>query len=165
VPSYDIRGCELRSQLADLLGRIGESPDLYSEPDVILDFSDAGLVFIEVKYKSPNEVTKDLHKFERYFCGSTAFSDQDRITTSGLYELARNWAIACRLAAGRPVTLVNLVRRSSAESVRMKQFEAGISGDKMRTFRQIQWSKLLGAVPRQPWLQDYLDALKPTLHD
>jgi hypothetical protein len=82
---------------------LGERLDSRSEPDVILDFRDAGVVLIEVKLRSCNDrLNARSPKWDRYLDGTDAFVDRAKARGSGLYELARNWRIAFDLANGRP---------------------------------------------------------------
>jgi hypothetical protein len=53
------RGIELRSQLRTLCASLKEDPTSFSEPDVIIDLGEGGLVFIEVKYRSGNDQKLD----------------------------------------------------------------------------------------------------------
>src|SRR5215475_9289651 len=49
------RGLEIRERLEKLCVSLGERSDSFSEPDVIIDFGEGGVVFIEVKYRSKND--------------------------------------------------------------------------------------------------------------
>jgi hypothetical protein len=49
------RGAEIQTQLRDLCVGLKEDPNSCSEPDVIVDLGEAGLIFIEVKYLSRND--------------------------------------------------------------------------------------------------------------
>jgi hypothetical protein len=85
-------GAEIRRQLCDLCVSLGEDRNSFSEPDVIIDFGNDGLMFIEVKYRSGNDSKPvDYRGWSKY--GSTAvlawrFED---VKASGCYELMRNW--------------------------------------------------------------------------
>ncbi len=68
----------------------------------------AGIVFIEVKYRSLNDnKDADYGGWSRYL-DTDAFADPLSLRRSGHYELARNWRIGWDLAGERPFTLVNL---------------------------------------------------------
>src|ERR1700733_12635533 len=109
LPSTSENGWQLRQKIETTLKEIGELSNSYSEPDVMLDFGSAGLVIIEVKYRSGNAICKDRSKFIKYVEGSGAFKRGEQASDSGLYELARNWRIGFDLSNHRPITLVNLV--------------------------------------------------------
>jgi hypothetical protein len=53
------RGVEIRKELISILDQIGEHPRSLSEPDVVLDYAEAGLVVIEVKLGSKNDESSD----------------------------------------------------------------------------------------------------------
>jgi hypothetical protein len=109
VPGADRRGIDIKKNLITILKQIGEDPQKYSEPDVILDFGDIGVVLIEVKYRSPNDTLNEKSpKWEKYLHNSSAFADINGLKKTGYYELARNWRIAWDLAGGRPMAFINL---------------------------------------------------------
>ena len=109
VLGADRRGIDIKKNLITILKQIGEDPQKYSEPDVILDFGDIGVVVIEVKYRSPNDkLNEKSPKWEKYLHNSSAFADINGLKKTGYYELARNWRIAWDLAGGRPMAFINL---------------------------------------------------------
>ncbi len=109
VPGGDRHGINVQKNLITVLNQIGESPQKYSEPDVMFDFGDIGVVLIEVKYCSPNDTLDEKSpKWDKYINGSSAFVDIAGVQKSGYYELARNWRIAWDLAGGRSMALINL---------------------------------------------------------
>lgn len=164
-----IRGQQLRDRLRQILrAAFREEQRSYSEPDVILDFGSDGVIFIEVKYKSPNCIESDGRKFSPYLSG-TAFSDSDMIRSSGLYELTRNWAILDQVAGNRPMTLVNLIlsgARNKAEQNSLRQFRSGLITSSDRKFVQSTWGELLAVIAGRPaWFSDYLRELNPPLEN
>jgi hypothetical protein len=147
-------GDELRSRLIAICNELGENPLSRSEPDIILDFGDAGVVVIEVKYRSPNDRRPFDARYTKYVWNTTAFSDAEAVGRSGLCELARNWRIGVDLAAGRPFILMNLVKRVEGAE-QMAQFCSGLSTVK-GSFRTILWKKLISVFAQPEWLQRYL---------
>ncbi len=157
-PPQSSRGTQIRQQLIDICHTLGERPDSTSEPDVIVDFGDAGLVCIEVKYRSRNERRAVGSVFSRYVFSADAFNDGNKIVQSELYKLARNWRIGTELAGRRNFTLVNLVAISdSADRSRVEQFTAGLATGHNRRFRVVNWNRLLYAFDRPGWLEQYLE--------
>jgi hypothetical protein len=158
-------GCHnIRTALIGAADQLGEAPHSRSEPDVVLDFGPAGIVFIEVKFRSGNDkLRSDSPKWHRYLHTSDAFADTDAVKASGLYELARNWRFAWDLRAGRPMALVNLGRSDlfGEESThRLDTLEAGLSlSDDARLLR-LEWRTVLdqcaSIAPFPAWMSDYL---------
>lgn len=125
VPGTERRGIDIRENLSTILDQIGENPKKYSEPDVILDFGDIGVVVIEVKYRSPNDtLNENSPKWEKYLLNSSAFSDIIGVKKTGYYELARNWRIAWDLAGGRSMALINLGPESILKEMMVRKFES-----------------------------------------
>lgn len=148
VPT-DNKAALLRTELIRVSDAIGEESYKRSEPDVLLDFGDDGLVIVEVKYLSGNSVVKDLDKFNRYTRNTEAFHDTHKAKTSGLYELVRNWRICWDLADGRPFKLVNLGLPKHFEGrvvQRLDSFEASLNKGPRREFLRITWPDVLRAL-------------------
>lgn len=109
-----------------LAGRIvSVKPRRRSEPDVILDFADVGLVIVAVKYRSGNDQQKCGDKHEKYLSNTDAFAEPELIGRAQLYELARNWRIGVELAEGRPFTFVNLLSIRHPASDRISDRRGG----------------------------------------
>jgi hypothetical protein len=158
VPARTPESDVLCRNLVSILKSLGETSQSYSEPDVIMDFGDEGLVLIEVKYKSGNDGTTPADKFTKYVEGSSAFRNADSTISSGLYEFTRNWRIGFDLSAGRAITLVNLVLASrSSESIPLESFSNGLAQDRTHQFRQIRWPDLLDQISLPDWLSEYAD--------
>jgi hypothetical protein len=50
------RGKEIQGRLRELCAGLREDPNSFSEPDVIVDFGEHGVMFIEVKHQSGNDL-------------------------------------------------------------------------------------------------------------
>jgi hypothetical protein len=166
VPLCDANGKSLRDALICVLDTIGEDRKLYSEPDVILDFGRTGLIFIEVKLKSPNDSGEANERWQKYFKGPThsslsqPFADVEGIRHSGLYELMRNWRIAWDLTRERPMALVNLgperLFQGQAEAAKLDQFQGALSLSSTRRFVPATWETILHSIPHQDeWFARY----------
>jgi hypothetical protein len=142
-----VLGMEIRRQLCDLCANLHESPNRYSEPDVIVDLGAAGVIFIEVKHRSPNDCKlADYHGWSKYASADRLTWQIEDVKASGCYELARNWCILKNLAAERPSTLVNLGARTlffGAEGARLDRFVAGLNTDERSQFLRVTWSDFL----------------------
>ena len=144
-----LTGQKLQQAVEQVSDALGEHPDSRTEPDVVLDFGEAGLVIVEVKYKSGNDVSDRADKFARYVNEPGAFPDSASATTSQLYELVRNWRFAADLANGRPFALVNLApAKTLAKTPGMPEFLRGIAPSSGRTFVPLSWADVL-ATARQ----------------
>lgn len=161
IPKGDSLGKSIRHQLENIVDAIGEDSQRRSEPDVILDFGDAGLVFIEVKLWSPNETKKDDYAgWEKYITSTGAFLDPDKVKCSGFYELSRNWRIACEMANSRPMALVNLgpgTLFKDDDKTDMGIFCESLRLSPIRQFVKVTWKTFLDAIPKKPeWFSQYI---------
>jgi hypothetical protein len=142
------RGAEIRKQLTDLCISLQERPNSFSEPDVIVDLGEEGLMFIEVKYLSGNDSKPaDYPGWSRYEQAARLAWRIKDVKASGCYELARNWFLLKNLAAERPATLVNLGPAKlflGAEGARLNRFVAALGTDERSHFMKVTWSDLLG---------------------
>jgi hypothetical protein len=148
-PAASPRGESIRKRVIEICDLLTEKPRRRSEPDVILDFADHGLVIIEVKYRSGNDQQKFGVKHEKYLLGTDAFAQPKLIQSSWLYELTRNWRIGVELAAGRPFTLVNLVVKNR-EPNQTRRFCSGLNCQK-GTFQVVTWANFLSQCNRAEW--------------
>lgn len=152
-------GLELADDLIRVSQQLGEAPVSRSEPDVIIDGGREGLMVIEVKYLSGNEIKADHHRFAGYL-DERFFSDAARVQRSGMYELVRNWRIGCELAGDRPMTLINLgvKPRLLRQGGALTDFEASLEQSEMRRFRLVDWREFLHgwSQHRPDWLEHYL---------
>ena len=157
------RGDETRGQLTSCCVSLGEDPKSLSEPDVIIDLGDGGLVFIEVKYRSGNEFKEeDYPGWKKYLGSSTLAWRSDEVKRSGCYELARNWRLLNVLAGNRSATLVNLGPPSlfqGKKGAELERFIAALGTSKRSQFKKVTWSELLGEVlPEAPkWFSEFCD--------
>lgn len=153
-PLNSASGKTMVDHLVKVCDHLGEVPDRRSEPDVIMDFADEGLIIIEVKYGSANATETFGTKHQKYLDCTDAFSDTNAIRDSRLYELARNWRIGVDLAGGRRFTLLNLVV-ADREVRATDQFKAGLN-PAVGNFEVAVWSDLLECCEKPEWLQLYL---------
>jgi hypothetical protein len=160
VPPSDPRAGAIRQRLEELLLRIGENLESFSEPDVILDLGPAGIVMIEVKYRSLNDTKPADHGGWSRYIDTDAFADPMTLRNGGHYELARNWRIGWELAGERPFTLANLgpaVLFEGSVGKRLTEFERCLQRREGRCFRQLPWPRLLEAIPGWAgWFKDYV---------
>jgi hypothetical protein len=128
---------------------------------VIIDCGEAGVVIIEVKYHSGNDLRDDGH-WDRYLPGPGAFDDPAKAKASQLYELVRNWRIAHDLAAGRPFTLVNLATATKLKTTKgIDDFNDSLRKSPEHSFLPLRWDLFLAALEKEcmglpPWLDGYL---------
>ena len=161
VPSDDAAGAGLVNRLKDVCRAIPEEAARFSEPDVILDFGDLGLVFIEVKLHSPNDrKPPDYSGWSKYLRGTSAFSDPQSVAATGLYELTRNWRLAWDLSDGRPIWLINLgpdELTSGDYGALLRLWSECLAKDQRHRFVSLTWTQLLASIPSRPeWLDAYL---------
>jgi hypothetical protein len=161
IPKDDSHGKSIRHQLENIVDAIGEDSKRRSEPDVILDFGDAGLVFVEVKLWSPNEAKKgDYAGWGKYLASTEAFLDPSKVKRSGFYELSRNWRIAWEMANSRPVALVNLgpdTLFKDDDKANMENFCESLRLSPIRQFLKVTWKTFLDAIPNKPeWFSQYI---------
>lgn len=155
------RGATVQQALLGVTSVLGENPVSRSEPDVILDLGDAGVIVIEVKFGAANDRRTDA-SWGRYLHGVGAFSDPEKAQGSGLYELVRNWRIAHDLADGRPFTVVNLAPGNTlATTEGMDQFAASLRTSSTAQFLPLTWDSFMTAVETASgslpaWLETYL---------
>jgi hypothetical protein len=140
---------------------LGENPVSCTEPDVILDVGDGGVIVIEVKFGSANDYRRDAN-WGLYLPNAGAFSNPEEAQASGLYELLRNWRIAHELADGRPFRVVNLASaRTLAATKNLDQFAASLRASSTCRFLPLTWDSFLTAVETASgslpsWLETYL---------
>jgi hypothetical protein len=148
------RGSEIHRLLIELCTSLKEDANSFSEPDVIIDLGEDGLVFIEVKYLSGNDSkSAEYSGWTKYGLASQLFWQFEDIKASGCYELARNWCLLKSLAAGRPATLANLGPASlflGKEGARLDRFVASLSSDDSSHFVKLSWPDLLGKLDNMP---------------
>ena len=150
---------EVARQLIRVSDELGEAPQSRSEPDVILDGGETGLIFIEVKYLSGNDLQIGHPHFAEYV-DSEAFIDPAVSLQSGMYELARNWRIATEMAGDRPMSLVNLGQRARLlrQQKSLELFTDSLDQSRRWQFRLMDWREFLESwrQHRPGWLTEYL---------
>jgi hypothetical protein len=161
VLGADPRGIDIKKNLITILNQIGEDPQKYSEPDVILDFGNIGVVVIEVKYRSPNDTLNEKSpKWEKYLHNSSAFAEIIGVKKTGYYELARNWRIAWDLAGGRPMALLNLGPDSifkRDDGKKIHEFSNSLRQNKTHKFFDVTWTRFFEGASQNPkWFDRYL---------
>ncbi len=149
-----------RDRLVEVSNALGELRSSRSEPDVIVDAGPAGLLFIEVKLRSPNDHKSSGYEHWGKYESRDSHADWDGIKDGGLYELARNWRIGLDMAGGRPFTLMNLLpeKTSSKELNEIDVFKSQLATlENQHEFGRKSWEDFLSAVPYvAPWLRSYL---------
>jgi hypothetical protein len=143
------RSSEVLAALVGVSNALEENECARSQPDVILDYGDSGVVVIEVKYLTGNQ--RAAHPRVRHYAdGTPAFVDWRSAVASGLYELVRNWRIAHELAHGRPFVVVNLAPAGTLFSTPgMDSFRAAIAASSTARFMPLPWSVFLADVLRE----------------
>jgi hypothetical protein len=150
---------DIAEELATVCEELGERPNAYSEPDVVLVWPDR-IVVLEAKYRSPNDVNPGHKGFPLYLDVPDLFAvDPTAVTAAGFYELTRNWRIGADLAKrlSREFTLLNIGRKEAAGSA--AQFSALLAQTPGRRFGFLTWAELLDraaqVAPLPAWLDDY----------
>jgi hypothetical protein len=141
------RGLEIRSKLQKICASLRERRNSFSEPDVIVDAGEDGLLFIEAKYRGKNDYKQPEYRgWSKYQVASRLTWWFDDVRASGCYELARNWCLLKHLARDRPATLANLGSADlfAASRGRLERFDAALNEDHGSRFVTITWSDLLG---------------------
>jgi hypothetical protein len=115
---------------------------------VIIDLGEDGLIFIEVKHLSANDLkAADYSGWSRYASAAQLGWRIEDVKASGCYELARNWCLLKGLAGDRPANLVNLGPArlfGGAEGSHLDRFSAALGTDARSHFMKVTWSDLLG---------------------
>jgi hypothetical protein len=165
VPSRDGSVSQAPAGLHRVSCLLQETTDRRTEPDVILDFGVARIVFVEVKFRSGNEIKSSQYEhWDRYLGDQEAgpFKIPAEVRSNGHYELVRNWRIAWELsrALNVPVALINLGKDAlfnGAKGKALSVYESLLAQDGAHAFYRLSWRHLLdaaGDIP--PWLQTYL---------
>ena len=157
----DGTGNAIRERLRELCLSLGEQSRSLSEPDVMIDLGEKGLVIIEVKHRSGNDKkAADYAGWQRYLDAPHVKWSGTDVQATGLYELARNWCLLTGLSGGRRVTLVNLAPQrlfDRAPGRKLEDFRLAIREDEARHFVTLSWCSLLDAIlPDVPtWLAEF----------
>ena len=86
LPAMDAKGRHLRSRLLAIMNALGENTRSYAEPDVLLDFNEAGIVAIEATYRSSNEHKGESYTGWKSYVSSEAFCDAPAAKKTGLSD-------------------------------------------------------------------------------
>lgn len=159
----DATGTAIREKLRNLCLSLGEQSNSLSEPDVLIDLGDKGLVIIEVKHRSGNDYKKHDYsgwKSRGYLDAPYLNWSAEKVKATGLYELARNWCILNGLAGSRKAALVNLAPQRLFEGAagrQLEEFRQAIRVNERREFVTLRWDRLLdAALPDAPkWLTGF----------
>jgi hypothetical protein len=151
----DARGAQVRERLVAACRGLGEDPQSLSEPDVIMDLGPHGVVFVEVKHRSGNDMkAADYAGWTRYFSARELSWREADVRASGCYELARNWRLLNILAADRPAVLINLGPArlfAGPEGRRLDSFVASLGGNAgLHHFAKVTWPDFLDGIADAP---------------
>ncbi len=154
---------ELYQKLINASDSFHEDDSKRSEPDVIIKLTDK-IIFIEVKYNSPNDIQKNTDKFKKYMIPNV---DIEAISNNGHYELYRNWAFASKLSNGGKFELINLGFSKLFEGkkqIALQEFEEIIKTSNGK-FVRLTWEHIIDKINDSDfdrWYKDYLmNKLKP----
>jgi hypothetical protein len=161
VPNNDRRGIDTRKRLIKVLKEIGEDPNKFSEPDVIIDFGNFGIVIIEVKYRSPNNILdRNSLKWQKYLSETDAFLNVKGVKESGYYELARNWRLGWDLSRNKHIIVLNLGPDSlfqDGKGLLLNNFSSFLRQNDKHKFLTLTWARFLNEIPKLPeWFSRYI---------
>jgi hypothetical protein len=162
VPLADPETLDLSGNLIQCIDQIENQPNSRTEPDVVIDFGEHGIVFIEVKYRSSNDnKPADYAGWPVYLQNTEAFLDPQAVSTSGQYELVRNWRIGWDVRRGRPMSLINLGSQPlfvGKEDERLLGFQEALNQNNECSFQRLTWPEFIHALPNIPdWLEEYVN--------
>ncbi len=149
-------GWVLRSKLISISNWLCEDPLYRTEPDVVIDLGDSGIIIIEVKHRSRTDTKAPGHSgWSNYYPEGSPFP------ASQCYELARNWRFGLELALSlrRPFSLVYLGPHGlfRDDAALLAGFEACLANDAMTRYRSLCWDAFLGAIADRPnWFVQYI---------
>lgn len=156
VPNNSVEGCALREKIITICDDLKEQPKFRSEPDVVLDFGEAGIVIVEAKLWSPNEFREPSYGGWPKYLNDAVYRDPGCARAIGYYQLARNWRIACELAGERPFTLVNLGLEYTRDETReLARLRLSFRTSARRRFVLRRWKTLLSGIAIPTWLSAY----------
>ena len=153
----------IQARVVGLCDTVGEDRQSRSEPDVVIDLGNAGVIFVEVKYLSGNDSKpSDYPGWSRYMGKAGVFRDEAEVRASGCYELARNWRLLKGVAGDRPAILVNLGPKRlfvGPESERLQRFTDALVTDRSSRFIKLTWIQLLQEITDTPaWFDRFVDS-------
>jgi len=146
---------------------------------VILDFGDAGVIVIEVKFKSSNNCKHESYAgWAKYVDGHGSFTSATDARRSKMYELVRNWRVGWDYAGDRPFALINLGPESLFHN---KETTSGmltksLNQDARHSFANLTWPKFIKTISDKPiWFRRYdsdrglsssrLDIVRPIIEE
>lgn len=148
-----------RERLLQVIDSIENCPRSRTEPDVVLDFGDAGVIVIEVKFKGKNNCEPEGHAgWSKYVDGHDAFTSATDARRSKMYELVRNWRVGWDYADGRAFALINLGPESLFNN---KEKTSGtltksLNQDARHSFTNMTWPKFIKTISDKPiWFRRY----------
>jgi hypothetical protein len=150
------RAEELSQQLISIADWLFEEPNGRTEPDVLIDLEERGLVIIEVKHNA-----RTATQPPEYAHWSTYYPEGHPIRESLCYELARNWRFGLELAhlLQRPFTLVYLGPDNlfDLDAQLIAGFENCLPPNAFARFQRLPWNDLLASIAAPPdWLVQYV---------
>ncbi len=158
VPISGPRGSETASALAEVCRSLEESASAYSEPDVIVVWSDL-VVLVEAKFQSGNELRRNYRGFARYLDRPDLFAvSPEEVAADGYYELTRNWRIGTALAESLRIPSFLLLNLGPPEKIEVDAdlFGALVARSLAHDFASCSWSDVLEAAqPIESWLDRY----------
>lgn len=157
ICSIDIN-TDLYRQFIQISDSFNEEPIRRTEPDVIIKLTEK-LIFIEVKYQSPNEVIADTNKFKKYYISDI---DYNKVVESGHYELFRNWAFLSKLSNGTEFKLINLGLSKlfkDKNKEKLKLFEESITCVR-GNFSELKWEDIISKMNENEYDSWFLEYLK-----
>lgn len=135
-----------------------EVPMKRTETDVIIKLLDK-LIFIEVKYLSPNEIKTNQDIFKKYQIPDV---DLEELIKSEHYELLRNWAFVSKLSKGSKFELINLAPKKLFKDKnhnKLSQFENSLRSTNGK-FVKLSWEEILEKINNdeyEVWFKKYLN--------
>lgn len=152
-------GLSLRSELEAISTQFNEGALHRTEPDVVIDLGEHGLIIIEVKHGAGIQDQADHPNWDNYLPLNDAPPHVVAMQAAGCYELTRNWVFGLGLTAQprRRFTLVCLGGGA---------LFWGQSGERLAAFAASAqaWGEADRADQNEPWFQslrwnDFLEAV------
>lgn len=142
-----------------LRNEFAERANSLTEPDIILSIEGYGIVIIEVKLHSPNEI-KATGKLSSYLDRSF-YTNLAKAQSSQHYELVRNWSIGNALSENDSFTLINLGKESlfkDRNASKLKFFKESLNCNEKHQFAQVSWEEIIDRLEEgDSYLRDYLE--------
>jgi len=156
VPNNSTEGWALREKIIAISNDLRERPTHRTEPDVVLNFGEGGIVIVEAKLLSPNDFKKEDYSGWPKYLNDATFRDPNCARAIGCYQLVRNWRIGSDLAGERPFTLVNLGLEFTCDETReLARLWLSFRTSTRRRFVVRYWNTLLSVATIPTWLSAY----------